>query len=138
MTAAVSVATKAVKVAKGAGPKAAAATKGAGGRAGTAAKASSARTSTGARAGGARTTAAQQRAEIQAIKDARPAEDTAPAQTPSRELPGAVNDGVRAANTGGGFLLGLGAWVLARTYLDGGSDGVKKLLKAKFFNQVDG
>lgn len=43
---------------------------------------------------------------------------------------------IRAANAGGGFLLGVGAWVIARTYLEGGPDAVKKLLKAKFLNKV--
>lgn len=45
---------------------------------------------------------------------------------------------IRVANTGGGFVLGVLAWVLARAYLEGGPAGVKKLLKAKFLNQVEG
>jgi len=146
MTAAVSLATKA---AGGAAKKATSTA--------TKAKPSGARAPRGARAGAGRpaTTAAEQRAGIQAIKDARltepastPATETAsPSEPPS--LPSALTDdrgapswwgrpdGVRTANTGGGFLLGIGAWVLTMSYLRGGSDGVKKLLKAKFFNEVE-
>lgn len=45
-------------------------------------------------------------------------------------------DPVRAANAGGGFVLGLLVYVVALTYLRDGRDGVVRLLKAKFFNQV--
>lgn len=149
MTAAVSVATKAAEAAKGATSAAAKGTKAAG-----------ARTAQGARAGAgsAMTEADRQRAGVQAIKDARPAAPANPvtaaagSSTPqtSAQLPDALTDNrgapswwgspdpVRAGNAGGGFLLGLGAWVLVRTYLDGGPTGVKNLLRAKFFNQVDG
>lgn len=45
-------------------------------------------------------------------------------------------DPVRAANTGGGFLLGLGLYGLGLTYLRGGKPAVLALLRAKFLNQV--
>lgn len=45
-------------------------------------------------------------------------------------------DGIRAANAGGGFALGLVTYVVVLTYLRDGRDGVKALLKAKFFNEV--
>lgn len=41
-----------------------------------------------------------------------------------------------AASTGSGFLLGVFTWALALAYLQGGGDGVKKFLRAKFFNQT--
>jgi hypothetical protein len=41
-----------------------------------------------------------------------------------------------AANTGGGFLLGLFGWAVGLAYLRGGSDEVRKLLAAKFLNKT--
>ena len=106
--------------------------------------------------------AAQQRAAIDRIKANRApepvdqADDDAPASTAASStskggsrpsLPDALTDQrgapkafrtdpVRAANVGGGFVLGAMAHVLALAYLRGGKDGVKRLLRAKFFNQV--
>lgn len=44
-------------------------------------------------------------------------------------------DPVRAANAGGGFVLGVMLWALGLAYLRGGSAGVKQLLAAKFLNR---
>jgi hypothetical protein len=85
------------------------------------------------------------RAAIQAIKDARPAEQppatdtTAPAPTP----PGAgaavsrVFSDIQPSGAGGGLVLGALAYVLGLTYLRSGRAGVKALLRAKFLNKVD-
>jgi hypothetical protein len=43
----------------------------------------------------------------------------------------------RTANAGGGFLLGTIGYVVALTYLRGGSAGVKQLLRAKFLNKTE-
>jgi hypothetical protein len=45
-------------------------------------------------------------------------------------------------STGGGFLLGLIVWAVARAYIGNpgqpsGAAGVKRLLRAKFLNQTD-
>jgi hypothetical protein len=103
--------------------------------------------------------AATQRAAIEAIKAKRP---TAPADQqdeppsgPSRgrrawdatKAAGTDQAGspgwwpsnaepVRAANTGGGFVLGVFIWVGVRAYLEGGTVGVRNLLAAKFFNKT--
>jgi hypothetical protein len=42
----------------------------------------------------------------------------------------------QAAQTGGGFLLGLGAWALGLAYLRGGPAEVRRLIAAKFLNKV--
>jgi hypothetical protein len=133
--------------------------------AGAAAKSGASRTAA-TRAGGraaatSSSTAAQQRDAIQAIKDARPAEPpAAPPATSTgstgstgsgssgrRELPGVLTDqrgapqafridGLRAANTGGGFVLGAFVYVIGLTYLRGGKPAVQRWFKAKFFNEV--
>jgi len=41
-----------------------------------------------------------------------------------------------AASTGGGVLLGVGAWAVGLAYLRGGLPEVRKFLAAKFLNQV--
>lgn len=112
------------------------------------------------------TRARAQRDAIDKIKADRPApevvDDSPPAPSPvnaaagvdrsrrnSRSAPAVMTDqrgapswwyregdGIRAANTGGGVVLGVLAHILVVTYLRGGRDGVKKLLKAKFFNEV--
>lgn len=51
----------------------------------------------------------------------------------SPTLPRAVT---KAAATGGGAILATFTYVLALTYLRGGSAGVKRWLRAKFLNQV--
>lgn len=137
--------------AKLASPKAAKAAKAAGGK-----PAAGARTaSPGARAGG--TTAAQQRAQIDKIKAARtsgPVSKAAgvpepKAEAPTAEAPAASSSSGSSASgrgwtggaadvggAGGGFVLGVVGWVVTMTYLKHGSDGVKRLLRAKFLNQV--
>ncbi|MFP5372391.1 MAG: hypothetical protein ACLGI3_16810 [Actinomycetes bacterium] len=115
-----------------------------------------------AAAGKATTTAAQQAEAIQAIKDARPKPETGNPPVPSdagggrdrkssgsRSLPNALTDqrgapaifradGLRAANTGGGFVLGMFVYVIGLNYLREGKPGVQKWLKAKFLNEVSG
>lgn len=106
-------------------------------------------------------TAASQRAAIDAIKAKRPTtpadqQETPPtgpsrgrrawnatkaAATDQTGSPGwysaATNpEPVKAANTGGGFVLGLFLWVGVRAYLEGGPTGVKRLLRAKFLNKT--
>ena len=128
---------------------------------GATAKAAASRTAS-AKAAAGTGQAARQRAAIDAIKAARPAqpatevvESPAPADRSRMNsrgsgpsLPGALSnqrgapdwyrtDKLKAANSGGGFLLGLGVYVLALTYLRDGRAGVKALLKAKFLNQVE-
>lgn len=54
----------------------------------------------------------------------------------SRPLSSRLAAPMNATQTGGGFVLGLMAWAVARAYLTGGADGVKQLLRAKFLNQT--
>jgi hypothetical protein len=49
---------------------------------------------------------------------------------------GGSGAGVDAFHSGSGFVLGLVVWVVAKNYLDGGVPQVRRLLKAKFFNQT--
>ncbi len=97
---------------------------------------------TGKAAGKAATSAAQQAAGIQAIKDARPPapvvdEDQGDAGKNSgggRQLPSiTVNTG---GGTGGGLALGALCYVVGITYLRGGKPAVKRLIRAKFLNDV--
>lgn len=64
-----------------------------------------------------------------------------------RELPGVMTDqrgapswwrvdAQQRSNAGGGFVLGMLAYVVGLTYLRGGKPAVKQLLRAKFFNEV--
>jgi hypothetical protein len=67
-------------------------------------------------------------------EEERDAEASSPAATSSR-------DGSRRwepTSSGAGFLLGLGVWVVARNFIEGGMPQVRRLLKAKFLNQVEG
>lgn len=45
---------------------------------------------------------------------------------------------MEAASTGGGFLLGLGVWIVAVNYLQGGLPQVKRFAAAKFLNRTGG
>jgi hypothetical protein len=146
-----------------AAPVAAAAARGAAARgaAGAAAKRGAGKAAAGKATAGKVTTAAEQASAIQAIKDARPKEpEPAPVVDEDqgdveqknssggrRELPGVLTDqrgapaafridGLRTANAGGGFVLGMFAYVVGLTYLRDGKAGVKRLLRAKFFNEV--
>lgn len=63
------------------------------------------------------------------------ARSAAPAPTSSGTGAAASSD-VRPASAGGGLVLGVLLYALGRTYLEHGRDGVKRLLKAKFLNEV--
>ena len=99
----------------------------------------------------------KQRAAIQAIKDARPPSmDDQPKPKPAPVVDEHQDDdagessrtGERrrpqlphiTVNTrggaGGGFVLGMLAYVVGLTYLRGGKPAVKQLLRAKFLNDV--
>jgi hypothetical protein len=98
--------------------------------------------------------AASHRTQIDAIKSRRapepePEEDpAAPAAGPSRTRQAFTDqtgspgwwpsnaEPMRAANTGGGFVLGVFLWVGVRAYLEGGTLGVRQLLAAKFLNKT--
>jgi hypothetical protein len=100
------------------------------------------------------TEARKQRDAIDAIKAQRapePEPETAAAAAPSsssggRGMPDALTDNrgapgwwrapdpVRAANSGGGFVLGLVLHALAIQYLREGAPGVRRYLRAKLFN----
>jgi hypothetical protein len=43
---------------------------------------------------------------------------------------------VKAGNAGGGFVLGMFAYVIGLTYLRDGKPGVQRWLRAKFFNET--
>jgi cell division septation protein DedD len=91
--------------------------------------------------------AREQRDAIERIKAARPPEQpstTGPAADgaqPASPPPSPRGGGLsvpampKAASTGSGFMLGVFAWAVGLAYLNGGSDGVRKFIKAKFFNQ---
>lgn len=94
----------------------------------------------------------QQRRQAAAAAKQQPAAPTAPATSSTSSGPSTPKfmtnpDGSpgwwpkqggaqRTANAGGGFLLGTFGYVLALTYLRGGSAGVKQLLRAKFLNKT--
>lgn len=93
------------------------------------------------------TKARQQRDAIEAIKSSRPAQPVddelaEQPQEPSSPPPASPGGGLAApampaaASTGSGFLLGVFAWAVGLAYLNGGSDGVKKFLAAKFLNKT--
>ncbi len=82
------------------------------------------------------------------LDDAGPADDagtgddgdTAARRTGSAtpSLPRPPRIVTRAADSGGGVVLGLLGYVLVTTYLRGGPTAVKAWLRAKFLNRVDG
>lgn len=90
--------------------------------------------------------AAQQRQAIENIKANRKAgeapsdEDPKPDTQPAASTGGPLA-GMEAPATGGGFLLGLMVWAVARAAIGGpgqpgGAAGVKRLLLAKFLNKT--
>lgn len=92
--------------------------------------------------------AAQQREAIEGIKAKRQPEDQADEhdehEDQADEHAGKSSSGVAGMEgpaTGGGFLLGLMVWAVARAYIGNpgqpsGVDGVKRLLRAKFLNKT--
>lgn len=94
--------------------------------------------------------AKEQRAAAKARRAAAPGHPMVPAAAPAAASPAPTSPGAgpslptvnlpapvqSAASTGSGFLLGVFAWAVGLAYLQHGSDGVKKLLRAKFLNQT--
>jgi hypothetical protein len=67
-----------------------------------------------------------------------PPADPAATRRPTGSPPSPPKVIRRSADAAGGVILGTLAYVLALTYLRGGSEGVKAWLRAKFLNQVEG
>lgn len=111
------------------------------GAASAAAPAAAASSKAGGKAAGRKApgNAGQLRGQVnQAKKQGQDARDLA-AEGLHNAVPGsqaAEDVTVRAANAGGGFLLGLFTWALAMNYLRGGSPQVRKFLAAKFLNRT--
>lgn len=91
------------------------------------------------------------RAAIQAIKDTRQPEPEAkpeapaPASAQTAAVPPPTSSGggptfvvPAAASTGSGFLLGVVVWAVGLAYLRGGAAEVRRLIRAKAFNKVEG
>jgi hypothetical protein len=117
--------------------------------AGAAARGGAGKAAAGKTAGKAAGSAAQHAEGIQAIKDARPVTEgsggSASGEQEAARARAGVMSGPRSlpsitVNTrggaGGGFVLGMLAYVVGLTYLRGGKPAVKQLLRAKFLNDV--